>query len=153
MGYQLWDPEHRQIIRSSDVVFNESIMNQSIDKPIEVRRVTFSHVPTLQDGPTHKTRSASQVIEPSNTNLETSDSVQPNDSALNHPTTTPYATSQVIPRRSKRLSQPPKRYSPGIFFTDARETTSYKEASASADVATWHLAMESEMNSIYTNKT
>ena len=30
---------------------------------------------------------------------------------------------------------------------------SYEEASAAADSATWHLAMESEMHSICTNKT
>ena len=46
-----------------------------------------------------------------------------------------------------------ERYSPGIFFTNAREPTSFEEASASADSATWHMAKESEMNSIRANKT
>ena len=72
---------------------------------------------------------------------------------LDHPTLTPGATSPVIPRQSERLSQPPERYSPGIFFTDAGEPTSYEEASTSPYSATWHLAMESEMHSIRANKT
>ena len=59
-------------------------MHQSVEKPIEVRRVIFSDVPTLHEGPTHNTRSASQVAKPSNIN-----STLPNDSALNHQTLTP----------------------------------------------------------------
>ena len=108
-------------------------------------------MPTLHEGPTHNTRSVSRVTE--NSRTESSDSAHANDSGLVHPTTTPGATSPVVPRRSERLSQPPKRYSPGIFFTDAGEPTSYEEASTSADSATGHLAMESEMHSIRANKT
>ena len=118
---------------------------------MEVQRVIFSEVPTLHDGPAHNTRSVSRVTDISRT--ESTDSAQPNGSASDHPTLTPGATSPVIPRRSERLSQPPERYSPGIFFTDAGEPTSYEEASAAADSATWHLAMESEMHSIRANKT
>ena len=36
IGYQLWEPEHKQIIRSSDVVFNESAMHKTAKRPIEV---------------------------------------------------------------------------------------------------------------------
>ena len=65
--YQLWDPEHRQIVRSSDIVFNESAMHKTVERPIEVRRVVFSEVPTLHDGPTHSTRSVSRVTDISRT--------------------------------------------------------------------------------------
>ena len=149
--YRLWDPEHRQIIRSSDVVFNESSIHKTARRPIEVRRVIFSKVPTLHEGPTHNTRSVSRVTD--NSRTESTNSAQPNGLAPNHPTLSPGETSLVIPHRSERLSQPPERYSPGIFFTDAGEPTSYEEASTSADSATWHLAMESEMHSIRANKT
>ena len=47
IGYRLWDPEHRQIIRSSDVMFNESPMHKMAERPIEVRRVIFSEVNPL----------------------------------------------------------------------------------------------------------
>ena len=55
IGYQLWDPEHRQIVRSSDVVFNESAMHKTAERPIEVRRVIVSEVPTLHESE-HTTR-------------------------------------------------------------------------------------------------
>ena len=67
-GYQLWDPDHKQIIRSSDVVFNELAMHKTAESPIEFRRVTFLDVSILHDGPAHNTRSASRVAETSSTN-------------------------------------------------------------------------------------
>ena len=73
---------------------------------------------------------------------------QRNDSALDPLTQKPGATSPIIPRRCKRLSQPPDRYSPRIFFTEAGEPTLYEQASTLADSATWNLAMELEMNFI-----
>ena len=83
IGYRLY-PEHRQIVQSSDIVSNELAMHQSATNLIEVLRLIFSSVPTLHEGPTHNTRSASQVAKPSNIN-----STLPNDSALNHQTLTP----------------------------------------------------------------
>jgi hypothetical protein len=45
-GYRLRDPETHQVVRSSDVVLNESVMHKSVDRPIELRRVTLSsHLP------------------------------------------------------------------------------------------------------------
>ena len=32
IGYRLWDPEHRLIVRSSDIVFNESAMHKTAEK-------------------------------------------------------------------------------------------------------------------------
>ena len=93
--YLLWDPEHRQIVRCSDVVFKESAMHKKAESPIEVRRVIFSEVPTFHEGPTHNTRSVSRVTDTSRT--ESTDSAQPNGSASDHPTSTPGATSPVIP--------------------------------------------------------
>jgi hypothetical protein len=55
-GYRLWDPETHQVVRSSDVVFNESAMHKSIERPIEVRRVTFSDVTAPLDGPGQRGR-------------------------------------------------------------------------------------------------
>jgi transposase InsO family protein len=43
-SYRLWDPETHQVVRSSNMVFNESAMHKSTDRPIEVWRVTFSDV-------------------------------------------------------------------------------------------------------------
>ena len=75
---------------------------------------------TSQNSPSRIISSASiassRVTDISRT--ESTNSAQPNGSASDHPTSTPGATNPIIPRRSERLSQPPERYSPGIFFTD-----------------------------------
>ena len=81
-------------------MFNESAMHKTAERPIEVRRVIFSEVPTLYDDQTHNTRSVSRVTDISRT--ESTDSAQPNGSASNHLTSTPGATSPVIPRRDCR---------------------------------------------------
>ena len=132
IGYRLWDPEHRQIIRSSNVVFNESTMHKRAKRPIEVQRVIISDMLTLHYDTTHNTRSASRV--PKTSSTESVDSAQPNDLAPNH--LTPDQASPVIPQRSERMSQPSKMYSPRIFFTDIGEPTSYEKASTCPYLAT-----------------
>jgi hypothetical protein len=57
-GYRLLDMETYQVVQSLDVVFNEFAMHKYTDCPIELRRVTFSDVPTPLDGPTQHTRLA-----------------------------------------------------------------------------------------------
>jgi hypothetical protein len=66
-GYRLWDPETHQVVRSSDVVFNESAMHKATDRPIKLRRVTFSDVSTPLDGGAEHTRSASRLANPLST--------------------------------------------------------------------------------------
>jgi hypothetical protein len=58
--YRLWDPKTYQVVRSSDVAFNESAMHKVAERPIELRRVTFADVPTPTDGLMQYTRSASR---------------------------------------------------------------------------------------------
>ena len=48
MGYKLWDPEARNIIRSNDVFFDEERMHKKPVKEIEIRRVVFQ-----EDGQVH----------------------------------------------------------------------------------------------------
>ena len=43
-GYQLLDPETRQVVQSSDINFNESEMHKPSDGTIELQQVTFSDV-------------------------------------------------------------------------------------------------------------
>jgi hypothetical protein len=163
-GYRLWDPETHQVVRSSDVVFNESAMHKSTKRPIEVQRVTFLDITTALDGPTQHTRSASRLADPPSTDEAVSKD-NPSSSATICPTRSdepssnvrstiaPEPASPVVPRRSERLSQPLERFSPGLFFTDAGEPTTYREAVQGTDAASWRLAMESEMNSIRANGT
>ena len=41
MGYRLWDPEYRKVIRSNDVYFNEAKFHEKLEKTKEIRRVIF----------------------------------------------------------------------------------------------------------------
>ena len=50
-GYRLWDLEIREIVRSSDVIFNESEMHKPAERPIEVKRVIFSDAMIPPEGP------------------------------------------------------------------------------------------------------
>jgi hypothetical protein len=156
-GYRLWDPETHQVVRSSDVVFNESAMHKSTERPIEARRVTFSDVTAPLDGPARfadplDTEGAVNEDHPSS-----SATISPTGSDIPcsnvRSTIAPKPASPVVPRRSERLSQPPERFSPGLFFTDAGEPTTYREAIQATDAASWRLGMESEMNSIRANGT
>jgi hypothetical protein len=163
-GYRLWDPETHQVVRSSDVVFNESVMHKFVDRPIELQRVTFSNVTTPLDGLAQHMRLASRSADPLSTDGAVSDD-HPSSSASicstrsDKPssqvrsTIAPEPASPVVPRRSQRLSQPPERYSLGLFFTDTGEPTTYREAMKAIDATSWRLAMESEMNSIRANRT
>ena len=49
MGYRLWDPEARKIVRSNDVFFNEDKMHKKPAKIVEIRRVIFE-----EDGYLHR---------------------------------------------------------------------------------------------------
>ena len=61
------------------------------------------------------------------------------------------SASPVLPRRSEKLTQPPERYSPRLFFTDSGEPTTYNEAINTMDAANLKLPMEYEMSSIHEN--
>ena len=43
MGYHLWDPEAKKIIRSHDVVFNEKKMHKQF-REVETRKVSFQDI-------------------------------------------------------------------------------------------------------------
>jgi hypothetical protein len=139
-------------------------MHKAANRPIELRRVTFADVPTPSDGPTQHTRSASRLANPLSTegavldeNSSSRATISPTGS--DEPISNVRSTialepaSPIVPHRSEQLSQPPKRYSPGLFFTDAGEPTTYREAMEATDATSWQLAMESKMNSIRANKT
>jgi hypothetical protein len=50
-GYRLWDLETHQVVRSLDVVLNESPMHKPGERTIELRRLMFADVSTRLDGP------------------------------------------------------------------------------------------------------
>ena len=46
MGYRLWDPKSRKVLRSNDVYFNQAKFHAKPEKTEEIKRVIFS-----EDGP------------------------------------------------------------------------------------------------------
>ena len=48
MGFRLWDPEARKIVRSNDVFFNEEKMHKKPIKIVEIHKVVFQ-----EDGQVH----------------------------------------------------------------------------------------------------
>jgi hypothetical protein len=139
-------------------------MHKSIDRPIELRRVTFLDITTPLDGLAQHTRSASRSADPLSTDRAVSDDHPSSSTTIcltgsDEPSSQVRITialelaSPVVPRRSERLSQPPERYSPGLFFTDAGEPMTYREAMKATDAASWRHAMESEIDSIRANGT
>jgi hypothetical protein len=139
-------------------------MHKSTEHLIEVRRVTFSDVTAPLDGPPHHTRSASRPANTPSIEGAVSEDHRSSNATIG-PTGSdetcsnmrsmiaPEPASPIVPRRSERLSQPPERFSPGLFLTDAGEPTTYREAIQATDAASWRLPMESEMNSIRANGT
>ena len=69
-GYGLWDPESRQVVRSADMVFNESNMDTLEECPIKLRRVTFSDATPTNDPAMH-TRAALQSVASMATTMDT----------------------------------------------------------------------------------
>ena len=55
MGFRLWDPEAKKIVRSHSVFFNEEKMHKKPVKTVEVRRVIFQ-----EDG--HENAGAQQQV-------------------------------------------------------------------------------------------
>ena len=136
MGYRLWDPESRKILRSNDVYFNEAKFHAKPEKVEEIRRVIFQ-----EDGPSTSTRqqTRAQAQEPEPDRVEQDPVVEP-----------------PVLRRSERVSHPPDRYVPSlqyVMLTDCGEPSCYKESVQMADSGNWQLAMQSEMQALHKNQT
>ena len=58
MGYRLWDPESRKVIRSNDVHFYEAKYHSKPEKVEEIRRVVFQ-----EDEPTHARQNVRAQVE------------------------------------------------------------------------------------------
>jgi hypothetical protein len=128
-------------------------MHKFTECPIEVQRVTFSDVTAPLDCPTQHTRSATRSADPlytegavSEDHLSSNATIGPTGSEITcsnvRSTIAPEPASADVPRRLERLSNPPERFFPSLFLTDAGEPTTYREAIQATDPASWRLAME-----------
>ncbi|MCO5570380.1 hypothetical protein L7F22_024100 [Adiantum nelumboides] len=145
MGYQLWDPIDRKIVRNHDVIFHKDSMYRAPPRTIEVWRVIFEEDEHRYDGPM---AAHGQPIDP-----EVADQPFLRDHAdLGQPNAPP---PQVL-RRSDWRARPPQRYVPSmdyVMLTNCREPSCYDEAMSSVDKLKWEQAMQLEMDSSSENDT
>ena len=136
-GYRLWDDADQKVLRSQNVVFNETIVYKDKDsakleqetgmKPIELEEIHDEDPPNDVDGHPEVVSDEAEVTTP-------------------------------IPeiRRSTRARRPTARYSPDlnyILMTDGGEPESYAEAKHMEDSVKWELEMQEEMDSLHKNHT
>ena len=117
MGYRLWDPQARKVIRSHDVVFHEDKMHRQPERVVEIRRVIFQEEPPALAQPVG----------------------QPTSAADAHGQGIGQAAGQAAEpavRRSTRDRRPPNRFQPSMHYvlvTDVGEPFTYDEAMRKGD--------------------
>ena len=140
MGYRLWDPEARKIVRSNDVYFNEEKMHKRPIPTVEIRRVVFQ-----EDGIVHRDIAPNAGQQEQNAPIGHEEQVQPQA-----------PEAQQVLRRSTRVHRAPERYVPSldyVMLTDCEEPSCYEEAMLKDDKRKWERAMKSEMDSLHKNST
>ena len=136
-GYRLWDDVDQKILRSHNIVFNETIVYKDKDvarseqegsmKPIEMKDIHDEDLPSEVDD-------------------------NPRDVSVEVEVTTPII--EIL--RSTRARRPTARYTCDmnyILMTDESELESYAEAKHMEDSLKWELAMQEEMDSLHKNHT
>jgi len=138
--YRLWDNENIKIIRSRDVIFNETVMYKDKDNTYtgNFKKSCPMYV-EVDDVP------KTLII----------DIPQPEDSIENNndqqlDTLEPFTQIPVL-RRSSRPHKFNKKYLNYILLSDEEEPENYKEACQTSYASKWELAMKDEMKSLVFN--
>ena len=153
-GYRLWDPVKHKIIRSRDVIFNESEMFKRTVGELEVKKVIDrfeeqqENIPPMQEN-------GQQIQEQKGQQVENDE--QQEEGILQEPLQEiqPDNAPPQLVRRSSRPHKPSQRYPPSnyILLTDEGEPNCFQEACKVEHSKEWKKAMEEEMNSLQENKT
>ena len=132
MGYRLWDLENRKIIRSKDVIFDETCMYKEPVEPQEPTRVIIDddihpgQLPEVENQPVQHENEPNNQAENDQPNVADDLPVpqikQPNDGGLEA------GQPAEVLRRSTRIRRPPARFDDFVMLTDCGEPSCYKEA-------------------------
>lgn len=145
-GYRIWDDENKKVIRSRDVIFNESMMYKDRHKKdasgSEQSEPVFADADDVPDSPMTEPIEESPQLE----ELVGQSSTQQTDPPQS-------LSPSPILRRSSRLPVPNRKYMNYLLLTDAGEPECYDEACQVEDASKWELAMKDEMKSLISNKT
>jgi hypothetical protein len=135
-GYRLYDYENHKIIRSRDVVLNEKVMyKDQLQKKKQGKEETkYIVLDEIKENEIPKA--------PENQNDQQQQEV-------------PQTPASVV-RKSTKLSRPPERYSPSLYYalsTDSGELEGYEEAMHVETRNKWEEGMKEEMDSLVNNHT
>eukprot|EP00742_Colponemidia_sp_Colp-10_P019010 GILJ01022017.1.p1 GENE.GILJ01022017.1~~GILJ01022017.1.p1 ORF type:complete len:919 (-),score=103.72 GILJ01022017.1:30-2786(-) len=176
-GYRLWDSKNRRLLRSKNVIFNES---KNAAKPVTM---TEEKTDTGRQ-PYPPARSTININEDMNRDEDTVDNVPIQDMRVHqqprrededlaaednphehHPIQVTQQEAAEIEevveqqveleehRRSGRKRVEPDYYTPGVYLTTISEPATYEEAIRVEDAAEWRNAMEEEFKSLQENET
>jgi len=150
LGYRLWDPVKHKIIRSRDVISNESEMFKRTVGELEVKKFIdrFENIPPIRENEQKIQEHEEQRVE---------NNEQEEEGILQEPLQEiqPGNAPPQLVRRSSRPHTPSQRYPPSnyILLTDEGEPNCFQEACKVEHSKEWKKAIKEEMNSLQENKT
>ncbi|KAK2457000.1 hypothetical protein QL285_004317 [Trifolium repens] len=150
LGFRLYDPANKKIVRSRDVVFYEDQTTHDIQskkpKTIVVHN-SGGEIPQLNYDRVQPTQ-LDQMEQPDQ--MEQNQPIQQEQMADDDE-----LEQEPQLRRSTRVRQPSRRYFSGEYvnFTDEEEPQSFVEAVETDDKDKWLQAMQEEMQSLKENQT
>ena len=148
LGFRLWDPVNKKIVRSRDVVFYE---DQTIHDTQQSKKSKTIVVHNSGGEIPHRNEQPDQTIQPHQ--MEQPDQTEQPDQI--EPSQADQEEQEPQERRSTRVRQPSRRYFSDdyVTLTDEGEPQSFIEAIETNDKEKWMQAMEEEIQSLKENQT
>ncbi|MCO5576700.1 hypothetical protein L7F22_030515 [Adiantum nelumboides] len=155
MGYRIWLPQLKRVVRSRDIVFNEARLLQNNwgendDEPVvfesdDVGQQIEAPEGHLQPQNNVENGAENDVQQPIVDDFTMPPDVEPLPDNVDH-----------WVRRSTRPKQTMSRYDPSLHYimlADEGEPLTYKEAKTCEHSSKWELAMQEEIKALHANDT
>ncbi|CAL5439703.1 unnamed protein product [Camellia sinensis] len=159
-GYRLWDPKHKKVIRSRDVVFQEGQTFEDFGQPAKPKVDDISEI-IPNPAPSQHATDEEELPQHAVNNVELQDGFleeeDPEAEGVEQGEPQPPLPETVGPqlRRSTREFKPSTKYpaSEYILLTDEGEPESFQEAQNHKEKSSWQQSMQEEMQSLQKNQT
>ncbi|CAL5393971.1 unnamed protein product [Camellia sinensis] len=159
-GYRLWDPKHKKVIRSRDVVFQEGQTFEDFGQPAKPKVDDVSEI-IPNPAPSQHATDEEELPQHAVNNVELQDGFleeeDPEVEGVEQGEPQPPLPETVGPqlRRSTREFKPSTKYptSEYILLTDEGEPESFQEAQNHKEKSSWQQSMQEEMQSLQKNQT
>ncbi|CAL5379550.1 unnamed protein product [Camellia sinensis] len=157
-GYRLWDPKHKKVIRSRDVVFQEGQTFEDFGQPAKPKVDDVSEI-IPNPAPSQHATDEEELPQHAVNDVELQDGFleeeDPEAEGVEQGEPQPPLLETVGPqlRRSTREFKPSTKYptSEYILLTDEGEPESFQEAQNHKEKSSWQQAMQEEMQSLQKN--